>query len=482
MTLNLPNDVLLLVGEFLETHQDRYNLIFVSHRFHDLFLRLVYRAATLQSCLQTRSFLGALLRRPELARAVRSLHFKDWNQQQSSSLAPISPADVTLFNDWARQISHSHEEQTQWEQDLLHEVEEAWIALVLPLVHNLRTLHLVYPKENVYLDRTLRRAMQGEKPFHTHPAFRTLHDVSLSHQDHDQDSKGSYCPSQVLPFFSLPAMRTFSADSVIEARPSPDEDNQPQQEEEQQHQQQQDPSSSSPITSITLTSSNGFQGMQTLIASCPSLQSFKYQHSDTHLQSEAYQPSAFHASLSASKSSLQTLWLDTCGTHLPFTISGVNQSHDEWFGSLAEFSALTDLRIRLPNLLDVRYQPDPSTALPDVLPESVQSLYVEGCKETSLAMLVGQLGKVLEGKMKKEEKKKQFGSLRRVDIEGFFHEEEDEDASGYEVSSGTGAVAGGGERVIKPKVYEMVEPLVAACKDAGVELFLRDRECLATML
>ncbi|KAL4893599.1 hypothetical protein BDV59DRAFT_207697 [Aspergillus ambiguus] len=466
MTLDLPNDVLLLVGEFLEDHQDRYNLIFVSRRFHDLFLRLVYRSAILKSCSQARSFLGALLHRPELARSVRCLHFDDWKQKPTLS-DPLAEPNLTLFNEWARKISHSDDEYTKWEQDLLQGVEEAWISLFLPLASNLRQLGLVYPKENMYLDRTFQRAMRGEKPFDAQPAFRTLQEVSLSHEDHGEETKGSYLPSQVFPFFSLPSMRAFSADSVIESRPSPDS--------EMQNMDNGSPQTpairSSTISEITLNSSNGSMGMESLIASCASLKSFKYQHSDSHLLAEGYQPSAFYRSLAASKNSLHTLWLDTCGTHLPFTIAGVNETHDEWFGSLAEFTALKDIRIRLPNLLDVRYQPEPSTPLLDVLPRSVESLYIEGCKENTLSMLIRQVEMVLS------KRSTQFAGLRRLDIEGFFHDEEDEEASGYQES----ATQNGGEKVIKSRIYEMAEPLRTACANAGIEMFLRDRECLATM-
>ena len=209
--------------------------------------------------------------------------------------------------------------------------------------------------------------------------------------------------------------------------------------------------------------------MESLIASCSSLKTFKYQHSDSHLHAEGYQPSAFYRSLAGSKDTLQTLWLDTCGHHLPFTITGANETHDEWFGSLAEFTALKDMRIRLPNLLDVRYQPEPSTPLPEILPQSLESLFIEGCKENSVPMLLRQV------QMLVNKRKSQFPSLQRVDIEGFFHDDEDYENSGYEAGQGTG------ERVIKPRVYEMVEPVRAVCAEAGIDLFLRDRACLETM-
>ncbi|THC98537.1 hypothetical protein EYZ11_001967 [Aspergillus tanneri] len=458
MSFPLPDDVLLLVGEFLQDHRDRYRLVFVCRRFHDLFLRLVYRMVTLKNGPQTRSFLGAILRRPELARAVRSMYFEDW--KQTSVSPPPFPssweADWTLYKNWAQAVSHSEEEHVQWEQDLANSVEEAWIALVLPLVANVRQLRLVYPKESVYLDRTLQRAMKGERPFDSQPAFGALQEVSLRHMETEGDSPGSYLPSQILPFFQLPCMRTLTADSVIESQAPSSE---------------WPPTGTSKISEITLQSSNGSKGMQGLIASCSSLQSFKYQHSDSHLQSEAYQPAAFARSLAGSKGSLQTLWLDSYGTHLPFTITGANETHDEWFGPLVEFTVLKDLRIRLPNLLDIRYQPEPSTALPDVLPPSVESLAVEGCKEQSLGMLIGQL-KLVVG-----QRKTRFLGLRQLDIEGFFHDEEDEDASGYQADTATG-----GEKVIKSRVYEMAQTLHTACVEAGIQLRLRDRECPATMV
>ena len=459
MPMSLPDDVFLLVGDYLEDHQDRYNLVFVCHRFQELFLRLVYRSAVLKSRLQAQSFLAAILRRPELARAVRALEFRDWRCQPPHS----SDEDLSLITNWTRTISPTEGEHQQWVQDLQSGLEEAWIALSLPLVPNLRKLLLVYPRDNKYLDRSLERAAKGEMPFHTQPALRKLREVALSHQEGDADQKGTFLPAQILPFFQLPSMQVFSADAVLEASSA---------EEPQQEQAPEAPLPGiSSISDITLNTSNGHQGMQRLVESCRELKVFKYQHSDSRFLAEGYQPSAFYQSLAGSKKSLETLWLDTCGEHLPFTVSGANESHDEWFGSLADFTALKDIRIRLPNLLDIRYQSEPTIALTGCLPASVESLYVEGCKESSLAMLVAQLTKVLN------KRPTLFRALHRLDIEGCFHDEEDED----EASSGYQGGTTGGEKVIKPRVYETADPLRVACVEAGIELHLRDRGCVDTM-
>ncbi|KAH1589902.1 hypothetical protein KXX25_004660 [Aspergillus fumigatus] len=477
MPPSLSNDILLLIGEFLEDHQDRYNLLFVCRHFHGLFRRLVYRYAALKDCSQTRSFLSAALRHPELARAVRALDLSGWRtHSEAYEGTSVTVDEMEVFRNWAQEISRSDEEYIQWEQDLQQDVAEAWMALLLPLVRNVQQLRLVYPKENKYLDRMMQRAVQREKPFDTQPAFRALRQVSLGHLDDTLDSKGTYAPSQVLPFFQLPSMRAVAVDSVVESTSA---DEQPQPEQEQEQEQEQEPSPTSSVSEIVLNSSSGANGMTSIVAACSAIRSFKYQHSDDHLLAEGYQPAAFYRSLSASKHTLHTLWLDSCGVHLPFTMTGANETHEEWFGSLADFKSLKDVRIRLPNLLDIRYQAEPSVPLTELLPAGVESLYMEGCKENSLAMLVNQLRTLLSARHNggvdgESGQPPRFKDLKKLEIEGMFHDEEDYDDSGYE-----GFAAGA--KVIKPRVYEMVRPLRRDCEFSGVGLFIRDRVCPETM-
>lgn len=453
MPLFLPNDVWLVVGDFIEDQKDRLNLIFVCRHFHDLFLRVLYRSATLNGWTDTRSFLSAILRRPELARAVRGLDFHSWKSTITHGGEDPADHDMSIFADWAKAVSHSDEEHQQWKDDLTKGTGDAWVALLLPLLSNLHQLRLAFPKNNVYLNRSLQRAMNGEKPFDTQPAFRFLQEASLNHLDEGEDEKSSYLPSQILPFFRFPSMRTISADSVIEHPRA----------EETDGKATADPLlGSSSIDEIKLNSSNGRQGMESLITSCSSLKSFKYQHSDSHALAEGYQPSAFYQALAGSKNTLETLWLDSYGQHHTFTSAGLNESHDEWFGSLVEFTVLKDIRIRLPNLLDIRYQSEPSSPLTDVLPSSLESLYVEGCKENNFSILLSQLETVIKNR------KARFPSLSRVNVEGFFHDEEDYEDSGYDETTA-------GEKYIKPRVYETSETLRATCENAGIEFYIRDR-------
>ncbi|KAL2868063.1 uncharacterized protein BJX67DRAFT_60160 [Aspergillus lucknowensis] len=457
---SLPNDVILLIGDHLEDRRDCYNSVLINHRFHTLFSRALFRSAALRNDSHLQSFLKAVVRQPSLACVIRSLDLSSWKSEPSRPV--LSAEDIAVLSTWAKAFSHSDDEHIQWRHDLLNGAEEAWIALLLSLVNNIRQLKLAYPRDNKYLDRMFRRAVSPLGPLHERPAFHRLEEVSLSHMP-DDGSKGSLTPTQIMPFFQMPSMRTVSADTLIEPRPTPEDDEDIEQETSQDV--------SSLISEISLNSSNGCQGMAKLLTSCPSLKSFKYQHSDDHALAEGFQPSSFFGSLSGSKATIETLWLDNLGEHFPFTSSGLNQTHDEWFGSLSDFTALKDLRIRLPNLLDVGYTYEPSAPLTEVLPSSIESLYIEWCKENALSMLIQQLRLVLEVR------KNRFRDLRRLDIEGFFHDE-DEDVE----DSGTDGSAEQHERVIKPRVYEMVEPLRDICAEAGVQLFVRDRACLRTMV
>ena len=80
--------------------------------------------------------------------------------------------------------------------------------------------------------------------------------------------------------------------------------------------------------------------MHALIASCANLKSFKYRYSDAYILSCGYKPMALYKSLAHSKATLQILWLDQYGIHYEYIVVGLNQTRDEWFGSLADFTAL----------------------------------------------------------------------------------------------------------------------------------------------
>jgi hypothetical protein len=463
----LPNDVLLLVGEQLDDHADRWNLIFISQDFHDLFLSLVYRTVRLNHWRGAYSFIRAITKRPSLARVVRELDLSRWRKES----IPQADWDVlqrsSILQGRVEVSSYSQDETTQWGENLAKGRGDAWIALMLPLLTQLRQLHLVYSTPSICLNRIMQRAISNERPFQSQPAFQHLSKVSLHHREdldqptaHTNAENGSHEDQSalLLSFFHLPSMCSIVANSLVDPTSiSIDSDL------ETDETEPLDVGCSS-ITEIDLSRSSGNRGMEALIASCADLKSFKYQHSDSHLTSNGYQPTAFYRSLTRSKRSLQTLWLDHYGDHYPFTSAGLNQTHDEWFGSLADFSALREIRIRLPNLLDIRYQSEPTSPLINSLPRSLEILYIDGCEERHVGMLVSQLRTVVRNR------RSRFPHLRRLSIEGAFRNASADGLGGTSASASEPA-----DDTIKPKIVQAAEPLHEDCASAGLELHVHDR-------
>ncbi|CAI7594321.1 unnamed protein product [Penicillium glandicola] len=453
------------LGEQLEEKADRWNLIFVSHHFHDLFLPLVYRKVSINHWQDANSFLHAILKRLALARAVRGLDLTKWHAKSVSGDDCNQIQTSEFLRAWLDAVSLSRVESDQWSQCLGQGISDAWVALILPLLSQLRTLSLAYTTNSPYLEQIMQRAVDCKKPFSVQPAFRYLREVSLHHrEDLDNsehiDNAGSetqLSSTLLLPFFQLPSVRAITANSVVDL----DSTTSPSEESTDDVKPRRGFSS---ITDIDLRASSGNHGMEMLVSSCADLKSFKYQHSDSHVLSHGYQPSAFHRSLTHSKKSLQTLWLDHYGSHYPFTAAGLNQSHDEWFGSLVDFTALQEVRVRLPNLLDIRYQNEPTTPLIECLPSSLETLYIEGCEERHLGMLVSQLQTVIKNR------RTRFPRLNRVDIEGAFQNVPSDDDDQVASSSSTLF-----EAAIKDKTYQAAEPLHIDCVNAGLELHIHDR-------
>jgi hypothetical protein len=464
-SLHLPNDVLLLVGEQLESHADRWNLIFVSHHFHDIFVSLLYRGVRLNSWRDAYSFLCAVTQRPPLTRAVRELDLSGWQRELIPQEDWQSLQSSPVLKDCVEASSFSPDEEAQWNEHLAAGRGDAWIALILPLLSQLRQLHLVYSTHTTCLNRIMQRAIAREGPFKSQSVFQHLHKVSLHHQEQVDDpaaqedvgiDSSQASSALLLSFFRLPSMRSLVATSVVD--PTSDDLDFDAEETEHSH------SGLSSITEIDLRHSSGNRGMEALIASCQDLQSFKYQHSDSRLASHGYVPTAFYRSLARSKRTLQTLWLDHYGDHYAFTSAGLNQTHDEWFGSLADFSALREIRIRLPNLLDIRYQSEPTSPLINCLPGSLEILYIEGCEERYLSMLVSQLRTVVKNR------RSRFPRLRYLDIEGAF-----QNASGDELGDTSLPASSSADHTIKPKIMQAAELLHEDCASAGLELHVHDR-------
>lgn len=206
MTPIHPNEILLLIGDLLVDKSDRLNLMCVNHRFYHLFLPLLYRCVLVRGT-ETISFVQALLRKPQRTQDVRVLFLMMW---EPYSLPEEKPqCDPAFFREIVEKASHSTEEHMKWERGLIAGWEDAWMALLLVLLGDLRRLLVQYVSAfPPYISRVIQRAANREKPFDANPGFPRLEEVFI-----EQWNEGLLYPS-----FYRVAFLSISIDAGVNCR------------------------------------------------------------------------------------------------------------------------------------------------------------------------------------------------------------------------------------------------------------------------
>ena len=148
-----------------------------------------------------RSLTLLLLERPHLAGYVRHFTMRnDFTSEDRGEPTEIAHLPQTLLT-VIQAASYSKEEERQWLKDVNSTKtinKDALMALLLPTLPNLKTLHLTLGEDIMYFSRMMQRASRKEKPFDTTPAFEKLSDIVYvqnkrstmfddDHGDHDHE-------------------------------------------------------------------------------------------------------------------------------------------------------------------------------------------------------------------------------------------------------------------------------------------------------
>ncbi|PKX91220.1 F-box protein [Aspergillus novofumigatus IBT 16806] len=423
----LPVEILLTIGRYVSDVQDKLQLLQVCRRWRALLLEVAYNHLDIVGS-RIRPLTEVVLANPLIGSAIRGLSVQWWDayieshpQRQSDDPLPQRAEELVV------QISKSPDERKDWTENLRGGNQEAWLALLLASVPNLTALSGQYVEDAPRVTRVVSRAARKEPPFDTRPALQRLVTLYI----HAENLKEAYPHWQFLPFFHLPSIRDVNLGAVNEAREGQRLD----------HAAVGSASGTAPVESLSLEySCNGRKGMAEFITSCANLKQFKYQHDRQEIWGESYiefQPRRFYRALLTQKHSLEVLHLSDRGENETDTdyLSDDDeendgpQAQDRWFGSLAAFSRLQDLRIRVQNLLNYHDRDrDESVVLKDVLPSSLRSLHMAECRVTHCAVLVPNIQGVLA------HYKEQFPSLEQVSISSAVAEiiPEFHDMSGYQ--------------------------------------------------
>ncbi|KAF7133838.1 hypothetical protein CNMCM5793_005250 [Aspergillus hiratsukae] len=405
----LPVEIILAIGSHLCDVEDRLQLLRVCRRWRALFLEVTYNHVYVGGP-QIEPLTKVILANPRIGAAIRNLSLGWWNSyidrhRQKSESDDTLPAAVKELVD---QISKSPEEGRDWTADLQVGNEEAWLALLLASVPNLIALSGHYFHDAPTVTQVVARAARKEPPFDRRPALQRLESLHIT----SDDSKTAYPHWQFLPFFHLPSLRDVDLSGVYEIK----------------HPAVSSASGTSPVESLALEyNCNGRNGMREFVTSCANLKHFKYQHDHKEIWGAScvdFQPRKFYRALLTQKHSLEVLHLSDDGD-----VAGAGEgdlsddedddgpeAYDRWFGSLAEFSQLQDLRIRVQNLLNYHDRDKHEfIVLKGILPPSLRSLHVAECLEQHCSVLVPNLQGLLH--------KEQFPSLEQISISAGLAEE-----------------------------------------------------------
>jgi hypothetical protein len=392
----LPTELVLAIADEVPEHTDRLNLLRVCRAWRDALLEAVYSAVELET-LQIPQLIETLLGNAQIALSVRRIDVLNLHGFRQPPDYPVINADVRALVD---KISKSPQKATDWCRDLHGSHPDAWIALLLALVPNLTTLAWGAAGPSLWTATVVLGASYREPPFDTQPALQSLSRVDFTLPDPDEPTD-SIEFMEIASLVNLPSLRHLSMENVKDGPSSKGEFS----ELRAAHFNMKDVVGTSPIETLKISAQSNLNfGSGVLIRACANLREFVYQHENEveELGYRDFRVRAFRHPLLSQKHSLEVLHLNDkgesgLGIEEPDDADDFDPA-DRWFGSLAEFEALRDLRIRAQNLLNLHPMDNHRLLiLKDVLPRSLKWLHVAHCDEAHSAVLADGLLGVLSG-------------------------------------------------------------------------------------
>ncbi|KAB8076596.1 hypothetical protein BDV29DRAFT_154615 [Aspergillus leporis] len=449
--VDLPDEIWLMTAEYLDGANERLPLLQVCRRWRSLFFQSAYHSIRLEHH-NIIPFTQAAHLYPAIAQYIKRLILGWWDYDNRKDHE--GPFDSSAVKDVLEEIAQSKEELEDWRKALQGGNDDAWLGILLTSLVNISEITGVFARWNKYVGRVVCRTAMREKPFDTRPALQRLKSVRIT----ETELKDYYDASEFIPFFHLPSMRDFYAEAVNEIEDPHHEGT---------HPAMKAASGTSPITSIQLDGySNGRKGMARMITSCTNLETFIYNHSDQERWGESYlsfRPREFYKALCTQKHSLRKLRINDCGEYNDDYVEsedGIDDHPDNWFGSLAEFTKLEELRIRVANLLCF----DTSSRgykerLVDILPSGLRSLHLTNYREEQLNRLLPNLTELVAYR------EERFPNFAGIDISPEIIEICTPRPEGFAISAYYP-----GEYKIPAPVYTAFEPLELLCAESGVTL------------
>ena len=378
MLLDLPNEILCLIAESLDGQGDRYHLAVSCQRLYPLIRPTLFSHISLCGVKAISSLLYAIVREEKFASAVRYLELISWDVPDCPhpNNEPFE-YDAELMHRLVGEVQCPEERKDPWEKHLESGVDDAWLGLLIPRLNGLRKIVLNWPHSAEWVpDMLVRAASENTSP------FPRLEEAYSSWWDTEYGVEASLS----LPFFKLPSMRKIGGYMVVD---DPD-----------------DPrplTHSSPITEIDLDQSASIDGMRTWIESCQALKHYRICYGGATVSDEDMNTPAIRQSLELHKTTLESVWICPNSEML---------GRRPWIGSWSEFTSLKCLHVAFPDLFGV----DDDAAMPfrrlgDILPPSLEKLYICECKGHYLSWAPKKLEELIDQRV--------LPHLKHLTLEGY---------------------------------------------------------------
>lgn len=443
MAANLPPEILCLIFDEVQWLDDtdaartRVQPLQVCRHWNEALFAHVYSRIEINEAEKLVRFAETLQQCPRIKPVVRELlliyiHCNEGYLDESCTY------NRALFHESLASFAEDEEDLAKWESRLISRHSYSWLAVVLISLPNLQDLGLNWGGHGSFTETTLwavakivEKGPDKKLPLqHLREMFVTREQLSPDRfPSRDEDYRSVYL-KEMIPFLKLPSMRELKLSNSLKRETRRDHVgcvfNVP----------FTLPPGSSNLRVLRLQQSSVMDGMYDFIAACAHLEHFEYQHSCRAYSKGAngnYRCRPFRAALVTQKESLRSLRLNDVGVTKMFEMIPEDEDDSEaegdedyeeerrmseldvaeakaeaWFGSLAEFVALKELRMPVRNILDSTLGDEPSVPLCKLLPYSIETLVLTKVDIYEYMMLEGQLRRLLSVK------DQQFPNLRKV--------------------------------------------------------------------
>ncbi|KFZ14939.1 hypothetical protein V501_02961 [Pseudogymnoascus sp. VKM F-4519 (FW-2642)] len=204
---SLSVELLDNIVSFIQPRSALFQLALVSKKYNSLATSHLYRHIFLDSdcpdggIRDMLPFTFIILQKPHIASLVRTFTFRGhFHDEENLTFAPNNEEEDDRRLPWPnhverndlltgliKRISHSQDEEEEWNEAVLSQhapVDDAILSLLLISLPNLRLLDLEITTFQLnFLARTFNRVASSQAPFNTDPPFTRLTDIMLTGSD-----------------------------------------------------------------------------------------------------------------------------------------------------------------------------------------------------------------------------------------------------------------------------------------------------------